>query len=508
MHASEISPVSLRDVFLIIFKHKYKILLFFFAVVITVSVGTLLARPTYEASAQILIKLGRESVFVPASGDMRPVVNYNREERINSEIEILKSRSLAEKVVLALGPTVIYESLKNQKPGLIGRIKALIIPREEKKLTPDERKELNLNIATSILQKNLEVEGIQKSNIVQVSFQHNDPRMVAMVVNKLAETYLEHHLQVHKTPQSHRFFQEQSELLKSQLEQAEEQLKAIKKQHNITSLEQERTLMLNQVSALRADLNKTSSQEVETERRIRQLRRQLDETPRTIAQGEVVDRNQQLIGTLEARLVELELEEKELLTKYTDQSRLVQRVREEIRIVRAKLAEQEKKIYGRKSSGVNPTYQSLQQELYRNEAELNALKAKGQTQKSQLADYQAKLEELNQIEVKINQLQQQVDVDRQNYRLYLTKFEESRISDAMDTEKIASVSLLEPARQPMNPVSPKMMLNLLLALFLGAFGGLGLAFFVDYLDDSLETVEAVEEHLQMPVLLSVAEEKR
>ena len=50
----------------------------------------------------------------------------------------------------------------------------------------------------------------------------------------------------------------------------------------------------------------------------------------------------------------------------------------------------------------------------------------------------AKLQELNQIDVKLNQLQQQVDVDRQNYRLYLTKFEESRISDAMDTEKISS----------------------------------------------------------------------
>jgi uncharacterized protein involved in exopolysaccharide biosynthesis len=506
MQAPEISQVSLRDVFIVIFKHKYLILLFFFAVVLTVSVGTFLASPTYEASAQILIKLGRESVFVPASADMRPVVNYNREERINSEIEILKSRSLAEKVVLALGPTVIYENLEDQKPGLIGRIKALIIPRAEKKLIPDERKELNLTLATSALQNSLEVEGVSKSNIVQVSFKHHDARMVAMVVNTLAEIYLDHHVAVHKTPRSYEFFQEQSENLKAQLTQSEETLKALKKQHNITSLSEERSLQLAQASQLRAEINKTSSQVIETEKRIRQIRKQLAATPRTISQGEETNSNQELIGRLEGRLVELELEEKQLLGKYTDHSRLVQHVREEIAIVKQKLAAQEKKSYGRKRSGVNPTYQSLQQELYRNEAELNALKAKGQTQKSQLADYQAMLEELNQIEVKINQLQQQVDVDRQNYRLYLAKFEESRISDAMDAERISSVSLLEPARQPMKPVSPKVMLNLLLAIFLGVFGGLGLAFLVDYLDDSLETVEAVEEHLQMPVLLSVGEE--
>jgi len=57
-------------------------------------------------------------------------------------------------------------------------------------------------------------------------------------------------------------------------------------------------------------------------------------------------------------------------------------------------------------------------------------------------------------------------MDHRNYRLYLTKFEESRISNAMDTEKIANVSLIEPARPPLEPVSPKVMLNMVLALML------------------------------------------
>jgi uncharacterized protein involved in exopolysaccharide biosynthesis len=41
----------------------------------------------------------------------------------------------------------------------------------------------------------------------------------------------------------------------------------------------------------------------------------------------------------------------------------------------------------------------------------------------------------------------------------------------MDTEKIASVSLIQPASLPREPVSPKKLLNFLLAIFLGAFGG-------------------------------------
>ena len=108
-----------------------------------------------------------------------------------------------------------------------------------------------------------------------------------------------------------------------------------------------------------------------------------------------------LINTLEARLVELQLKEKELLTKYTDQSRLVQNVKEEIRVVEQKLEEQSTKRYGRRTSGVNPTHQRLKEELFRNEAELEALKAKKITQKEHLDELQVKLENLNQVELEL-----------------------------------------------------------------------------------------------------------
>jgi capsular polysaccharide biosynthesis protein len=53
---------------------------------------------------------------------------------------------------------------------------------------------------------------------------------------------------------------------------------------------------------------------------------------------------------------------------------------------------------------------------------------------------------------------------------------------------------------PLNPVSPKKMLNLVLGLFLGLLGGLGLAFFLEFIDDSLGEIDDVEEQLQLPVL--------
>lgn len=485
---------SLRDFLHVLFKHKTQILLFFFAAVCSVTVGTFMMKPTFVATSQILVKIGRENLYVPAmpnSGN-NPVININREEQINSEIEILKSLSLAEEVVKALGPTSLYEGLNGEGKGLL----AGLLPSAMAPLSPVERAVLKL-------EKDLTVEAVKKSNVIQVSYKNQDSRTAASVVNAMVKLYLDRHLAVYKNPESYNFFQEQSRLLKDRLARAEDGLKAFKEKHDLSSLQEQRSLLLREDSALRTAVNQTESQIMETQNRIGELRRQLTSVPRTIPQGEEIDHNPYLISTLQARLIELQLKEKDLLTKYTEQSRLVRNVKEEIDMVRGKLEEQETKRYGKSSSGLNVTYQRLEQELFQNEAELKALTAKQKTQSAQLAGSQKQLEKLNQLEVRLNQLEREVDVDRQNYRLYLTKFEESRISNAMDSEKIANVSLLEPARAPLKPVSPRVLLNLVLGIFLGAFGGLGLAFFTEYLDNSLEKPEQAETALGIPVLASV-----
>jgi len=341
--------------------------------------------------------------------------------------------------------------------------------------------------------------------VIAVYFKHKDPKMAATIVNTLANAYLDEHLLVHKNPQSYNFFEDQSQVLKTRLEQSETALEAFKKQNRVTALDEQQKLLLKHIGDLRAELNRTLSQEAETKNRMLQIRQQLDKTPENIPQGKEVDHNPYLISNLEARLVELQLKEKELLMKYTPQSRLVKNVKEEIQMVTERLAQNEKKQYGKSRVGLNTTYQRLQEELFRNQAEGKALAAKREIQNTQLTNYQSKLEQLNQMEVKLNQLEQSVDVNRQNYRLYLAKFEESRISDAMDNKKMANVSLMESAFTPLKPISPKVFLNIVLAIFLGAFGGLGLGFFTEYLDDSLEKPEDVEKALQLPVLASIPE---
>jgi uncharacterized protein involved in exopolysaccharide biosynthesis len=259
---------------------------------------------------------------------------------------------------------------------------------------------------------------------------------------------------------------------------------------------------------LRAALNQSRSEEEAARNRSVHLRRQLAATPKTVPQTEEIQHSTDLIDTLQARLVDLELKEKELLLKYTDQSRLVRNVKDEIQMVRQKLVEQEGKQYGKSQSGLNLTYQRLQEALIKNDAELMALQAKKVKQETLLAGYGEELSRLDHAESELNQRKQEVELARQNYHRYLDKFEEARISDAMDMAKIANVTQIQPANAADKPVSPKVRLNILLGLFLGLFGGLGLAFFLEYLDDSLEKPEDAEHAMSLPVLASIPELKK
>ena len=312
MASTEFPRTSLRDFLRVLFKRKAQILLFFAVTFVTVAVATFMAKPTYQAVAQILVKLGRENIYMPASGSSSPVINFNREEQINSEIEILKSHSLAMEVLHSLGPAAVYENIANGPSG----IRAAIFPSKGSGRTPGENALLKM-------QKDLDVQGIKKSNVIELSFKHTDPQTAAAVVNKLSSLFLDRHLSVHKTPQSYEFFQQQSELLKTKLNKAEARLRELKEKYDLTALDEQQSILLNQTAELRTALNQTLSRAVAIENRIEELQRHLAAIPKNIPQGEEVDNNPYLINTLEARLVELELKEKKLLAKYMDESRRV-----------------------------------------------------------------------------------------------------------------------------------------------------------------------------------------
>jgi uncharacterized protein involved in exopolysaccharide biosynthesis len=525
MIASETPNTTLRVFFHILFKRKILVVTFCVSVFLIVGIYLLMSQPAYRAASEILIKMGREHLFVPTTTDpgLRALSSYSSLEQINSEIEIITSPPLLKKVIASIGPAAIYPELLEKNPGLIGNFRkkltlfssglrekiSRLLNRSEKNIAVDSlgrsRVLSDQETAYLLASRNLGVRGIKNSRVIEITFKHKDPEMAAIVLSKFVDAYLEFRPHVHKNTETYAFFQEQSEIMRSKVRQVENELKALKEEHDIVALPEERTLLLQKKADLQAQLNASLSEKVETENRINQINKQLNSTPPKIQQGETTNLNPMLINTLEERLVTLELKEKELLTKYTDSNYLVRQVKDELKLVRQKLREHEGKRYDTASFGPNPTYTALKDSLNQNQAELEAVNGKIETQTAHLAEYTKRLDKLNQVEYKFDGLNNQLEVDKKNYHLYLTKYEEDRISNEMDTKNLANVSVVKPAQTPLKPEGPKKILIVVAALFAAVFGSIGLTLCLELLSDRLERPEDIENFLQTPVLASISE---
>jgi capsular polysaccharide biosynthesis protein len=78
--------------------------------------------------------------------------------------------------------------------------------------------------------------------------------------------------------------------------------------------------------------------------------------------------------------------------------------------------------------------------------------------------------------------------------------EEALISDNLNRQKMANISVIQAASVPQKPIKPKKALNVALGVILGVVSGLGLAFFSEYTNQGLSTPESAERHLGLPVL--------
>ena len=479
----------LRDFFHVLFKRKWFVVLFFLATSVTVLALTfLLSKPMYKGTTQILISPGREQL-----SDLSPTragtagIDTSMEDQIARSIELLTGHSLAEHVVRTIGQENLYPKMRQQAESSFGFS-------SKKDVVTDEQL---FEVAVKKLTKNIEAEGVGKSSLINFGFKHEKPEMAAQVTNLLASLYVERHLGILKNPKTDKFFQEQFQDLKVKLRESEDSLEAFKQRYGITTtVKEEQDATLKQAQSLRTLLGDTRSQQAEVASRIAQLRQQLANTAENPATTNI----------LRDKLTNLELQENELALRYKAENPTLKTLREEIRLVREKVAQQSAtKSYGNAAATTGSLFGQLQQELLKNEAEQKALRAREDAQSAKLGELQSRLTLLERALVEFEHLFQARQLNEQNNRLYQTKFEELRISNAMDEQKIANVRVVEPARVPVEPIDAKIALKILAGMVFGLLGGIALALSANILSGRLETVEDVERYLNLPVLVSIPE---
>jgi len=466
--------LNLRDILTLGFKHKSVILAVFLVTATTATVASFLLPPTFEATSTLLIKLGREHIYRPEVGTMTPTFIVDREATINSEIRIARSPDLIRQTLEIVSVKQVYPSMAE---------------------------DASIDEAVLKAQDTLSVKLDKNSNVIELTFQNQNPEVAAKFLNTLVDLLKVKHLQTFSDPNA-AFLKKQLEDYKRKLEHSNAMVEQYKREHGLSSLPDERRLLLEHVKEMDAAL-KSAQRDLQAQRQsLNALEQQRDKTPDSISLSSISEDHHLLDGTRNT-LLDLRRKEQELLTKYKDSSRFVAEIRQQIALTEAFLEEQEGQVSDRVTKGKNPVYQQMEMEIYQATANLRGLISKRQELHAQLEQLRKKLTLLDSHERTLSALELQVSTDRNNYEMYSAKAEEAGISEEMDRLKMANISVIQSAMVPVKPVKPNKPLITLAGLIIGLLTGIGLSLTREYLEGGYTRPEQLGRDLSLPILATV-----
>ncbi|HXV64079.1 MAG TPA: Wzz/FepE/Etk N-terminal domain-containing protein [Vicinamibacteria bacterium] len=493
---------SLRDLLTILFRRRRPAMLFFLTVIIVVLISTILTPPFYQVTAAILVKTQRAETL---PGTRREVT----EGDLNTEIEILKNRQLLEQVLLSLEQESNGDSspLGQRTPGLLARGRRWVTgllgrPR----MTAFEQNVLRL-------QRQLSISPLRNSSIIQISYESEDPEWATKVVRTLTDRYLAWRSRVFQPPQTAAFFEEQLQMAKQQLQQAEAALGEFVEKETVTMIEgpgkadaiaQQKSLALGRLDDVEKEIFETESVIRQQENTVASLSERLAQEPERLLSSS----RQHIypaVEEIERELVHLLLERDNLLQSFEEDNRLVRDIDRRVELAMQHREEARRRAGGIDGTDINPVHQDTKAELYAARTRLEAARGRRDVLEGQIRTLREQLDSLNRKGFTFEKLYREAKAAEEKYLFYREKHEEARISTAMDDQNLTTVSVAQEALKPLRPVGPSLTINLLLAMLLGGAGGIIMALVLESLDHTFTTGVDLEHKLGLPHLASVPE---
>jgi uncharacterized protein involved in exopolysaccharide biosynthesis/Mrp family chromosome partitioning ATPase len=469
------------DLYYVIFRHKWKIALIFLAAVAAVVVLFFIMPPPCQSEARILIRYVLESKSVsPETKDAQVMTPDSRGENIiNSEIEILTSLDLANQVVDAVGADKILARLGGGT---------------------------NRTAAASVIQKNVEVEVPRHSNILRIIFRHPDPAVVQPVLSQLLGTYLRRHVEIHQgVGVLDDFFLRQADQLRARLAQTEQDLKKLRTDAQVISLEDTKRAYIGQIAKIQDELLAAEAELAERRTALETMQKLLPVgSAQPAGETNVSPAAVEQYRTVCAELDTLLKRQAELRTRYTDEYAPLKSIREQVAQAESRKQQLEKD--NPKLTTVAPPVTPAAKMDFDPVAELsraNALEAKIKVLTAQLDKVRADATRVVEAEPSITELQRRKELEEANYRYYASSLERTRVDESLGAGKITNISVVQTPSPPVRDIR-KLRKPLALILAVGLFGGLGLAFVTErFLDQTIKRVADVERHVRMPLFLSI-----
>jgi uncharacterized protein involved in exopolysaccharide biosynthesis len=477
--------ISLRDLAAPLFRRRQVLVATFLIALIAGVAAGFLNPSQYTAKMAILVNRQRLDPIITTQATTQ-LVNDNTlvsEAEINSEAELLKSSDVLRQVV---------EANKLQ-----GQPRHSLLDLFHRKLSDSDRVEA----AALSLAKDLKIEVLPKTNMIEVTYSSSDPQRSYGVLKSLGDLYLEKQLKVHRAAGSYEFFQ--GETLKSQkaLETAENRLKAFQKT-GAAAPELERGDLTQQLSNAVGQAHGAEEAIAADERRMESDRSQMKVTPERSATKQDVNAPSLLLEQLHATLLAAQTKRSDLATKYDPNYPLVREADREVAAAKAAIAEAESKPYINQQTDRDPTFELLREDLARTETDRAAQGASLAQVKKTIQSLQAQIIDLDQQTIAQQDLEREVKVTADNYLLYRSKSDQQRTSDALDKTSIANVALAVPPVVPGLP-DRSLTLTMMFAFGFAVLLSVGMVCVFEYFDSSFHTPAQVSNVLGIPQVVAL-----
>ena len=325
----------------------------------------------------------------------------------------------------------------------------------------------------SLLRRSLDVKPSRESNVIVISYKSVDPKFATALANAYARAYIDVTLDLRVEPakQYGKFFEERAKQLREKVEEARAKISTYQRESGIVGADERLDVETARLGELSSQMTALQALRAETASRQAHVRSSADELPDVINNG--------LIGSLKAEQSRQEAHLTELVARLGDNHPSVVEQRASIENLRSRIAQETSRVGG----GVSVS-NSINQ--------------------SRVADVQAALEaqrvkvlRLKESRDRLAVLASDLDSSQRAYDAVVSRANQTEL-ESRTTQ--TNVSILNPASEPTQPSSPRVTLNMLLALFVGTLTGVGVAMLMELFDRRVRSASDVVQALGMAFL--------
>ncbi len=489
--ATSADTTHLRDYLVVVLKRKWLILSLVVVVTSLVTLQMYRQPPIYEAETTIQIE---QKAGIIKTKEL--ILNTGNDPTYwNTQLKLLENPQLARQVIVALdlqnNPS-FFEGQANSgwgaslrriffgdkpAPAHVDTTKVPVVDKTSVtagQLTPELMERLEPYEDT--LRANLTVEPVERTSLVNIRYRHSNPEIAKKVADTLAQVFIFNDLQrtnIGERTASQNLANSIAEL-QLKIQQDTERLLNYKRGHNIPISTAAGVDITNvRVGDLSSKLITAGNKRQEAQSAYDAARNSSD--PWSIPEIQ----EDKSVQRLREKISDLEEKKSALLQVYTPEWPAVKAIEEQIKQVNSDLERKPREIIN-----------SLK---LRYETALN-------TERKVEADYlreRGAAQQQGEAAIDIGSLTQEIETNKQ---LYNTLFQRQKELEVSNVDSDTSVTIATPARLPKAPIGPARSRNIVVAFLLSLGIGIGLAFLLDYLDDTLKSVEDVDRYIHLPSL--------